>query len=77
MLRSGFAQRLNEKCSPKNLQTRTNLNLQLLTILSGSGEGVPGRWGQSVKPGCLRLRGALRARSAAKAAAASRCVLRL
>lgn len=77
MLRSGFAQRLNEKCSPKNLQTRTNSNLQLLTIGSELGEGVPGRWGQSIKPGCLRLRGALRARSAAKAAAASRCVFRL
>lgn len=77
MLRSGFAQRLNEKCSPKNLQTRTNKNRQLLTVVVRLGEGVPGRWGQSIKPGCLRLRGALRARSAAKAAAASRCVLRL
>lgn len=77
MLRPCFAQRLNEKCSPKNLQTRTNSNRQLLTILLKLGEGVTGRWGQSIKPGCLRLRGALRARSAAKAAAASRCVLRL
>ena len=42
MLRPGFAQRLNEKCSPKNLQTRTNSNLQLLTVAFLWGEGVPG-----------------------------------
>ena len=42
MLRSGFAQRLNEKCSPKNLQTRTNSTLQLLTVFAQVGEGVLG-----------------------------------
>ena len=41
ILRSGFAQRLNEKCSPKNLQTRTNSNLQLLTVLPWRGGGGP------------------------------------
>ena len=44
MLRSGFAQRINEKCAPENLQTRTNSNLQLLTVLLWVGWGVSGGW---------------------------------
>nr|DAI54996.1 MAG TPA: hypothetical protein [Caudoviricetes sp.] len=44
MLRPCFAQRINEKCPPKNLQTRTNSNLQLLTVPCRVGEGVSPRW---------------------------------
>ena len=55
MLRSGFAQRINEKCSPKNLQTRTNSNLQLLSVVCRGGGGGPWWVGSVDQAGMLSL----------------------
>ena len=39
-----FARLINEKCPSQNPQTRTNSNLQLLTVSGRMGEGVSGGW---------------------------------